>query len=171
MKLKKDNVYVTKYNEIEMLLLDEKVIEHTLNHFEPDTIKKKMKKFKAEFTKKISEKKEEMAFDFVKKILDNNFQNYRTVSKKIEEVTSELQQFVVSYDYEKEFKTFLVLIEQELKDNNYENLLKYCNLKKEISKGLSNKELVSEYELQAIGTIKNSLSEYVRNKYFDEIDC
>ena len=59
-------------------------------------------------------------------------------------------------------------LENILTQKNYKELLKWCSLKKEISKGLANQELDSDYVEKAINIIgKNkSLREKLKEKYF-----
>ena len=168
-KLKDKNIYVTKYNEIEMLLMDEEVIRKTLDNFEPDIVEDKLKKFKAKFFEKVSNQKDKIVFDFIKKVIDESFNNYRIVSEKKEDIKIELSDFIDSLEYEKKYDEFNSIIKKELDNKEYNNLLKYCNLKKEITRGLANKELIPSYEEQAIGAIRNSLSKYIKDKYFCDI--
>ena len=55
-----------------------------------------------------------------------------------------------------------------LTQKNYIELLKWCSLKKEISKGLANQELDSDYVEKAINMISRnkSLREKLKEKYF-----
>ena len=55
-----------------------------------------------------------------------------------------------------------------LTQKNYIELLKCCSLKKEISKGLANQELDSDYVEKAINMISRnkSLREKLKEKYF-----
>ena len=168
-KLRNKKIFVTKFNEIEMLLLDEEIIRKVLDKFTKEKIDEKVNKFEEEFFKLIEEQKEKIVFDFIKKIVDQKINNYKIKSKKVEQINTELITFIKELKCEKEYKIFHRLIEKNLQEKNYNNLLKYCNLKKEVSKGLANKELVSLYEEQAIGAIRNTLSDYIIDKYFNEI--
>ena len=168
-KLRNKKIFVTKFNEIEMLLLDEEIIRKVLDKFTKEKIDEKVNKFEEEFFKLIEEQKEKIVFDFIKKIVDQKINNYKIKSKKVEQINTELITFIKELKCEKEYKIFHRLIEKNLQEKNYNNLLKYCNLKKEVSKGLANKELVSLYEEQAIGAIRTTLSDYIIDKYFNEI--
>ncbi|MCK1158677.1 hypothetical protein [Streptococcus uberis] len=59
-------------------------------------------------------------------------------------------------------------LEKIISDKNYEELLKVCNLKKEISRGLANDLLDKNYEEKAKQRIMNDeeLKCYLREKYF-----
>ncbi len=168
-KLKEKSIYVTKYNEIEMLLIDERIMRNTLDNFEPYIVEEKIKKFKEKFFKIISINKDKITFDFIKQKIDERLNNYKIVSKTKEKIKPELLELIDNLELEKNYNDLNSKIDKELRAKNYNNLLKYCNLKKEITRGLANKELISSYEEQAIGIIRKTLSEYVRNRYFRDI--
>ena len=59
-------------------------------------------------------------------------------------------------------------LENVLTQKNYMELLKWCSLKKEISKGLANKELDNDYVEKSINIINKNkfLREKLKEKYF-----
>ncbi len=168
-KLRKNKIYVTYHNEIEMLLLDENIIKKVLENADKKTMDKKIKKFKSEFIKLLESEKEKMCFDYIKSVLDNRIQNYRINSKKIEDIDIELSKLTKRVDYEKKYEDFKIALEKAIQRKNYDNLLNYCNLKEKVSNVLADKYLVSSFEEQAIGVIRNSLSKYIKDKYFGDI--
>lgn len=62
-------------------------------------------------------------------------------------------------------------LEEIINNKQYSNLLKVCSQKKEISVGLANKHLDSNYESKAISRIKSSvaLRQELREKYFSDL--
>lgn len=60
-----------------------------------------------------------------------------------------------------EYKNYIEILDCKIKERDYEGLLKFCNLKKTISKGLCNR-LSSNFEKQAVGVIRMKLNTYVR---------
>ena len=63
-------------------------------------------------------------------------------------------------------------IDRIIDSKNYRLLLKVCNLKKRISKGLANNYLDSDYEEKIVQKIHTDieLQNYLRKKYFSLLD-
>ena len=164
--LKAENIYVTKYNEIEMLLCDEKIIKEIMKFH--DNADELIKKYKEEFLNIISKEKEKMAFQFIKQKLNAYMQNYRIQSQNIYEVQKEINDISNDINFNDEYKNYIEILDCKIKKRDYEGLLKFCNLKKAISKGLCNR-LSSNFEKQAVGVIRMKLNTYVREKYFENM--
>ena len=93
--------------------------------------------------------------------------------KKLQEYIN----FLYSEDYKNifdlasvddKYSKYMNELENVLAQKNYMKLLKWCSLKKEVSKGLANQELDSDYVEKAINMISRnkSLREKLKEKYF-----
>lgn len=108
-KFKEKRIIVLAFNEIEMFLIEEKIVKAVIEYFE-------------------------------------------ITNEKIEE----------------KFEEYKEKIKKHCVEKNYEEILKWCSLKKEITKELANKELVRDYEKSALIVIskKENLQKELKEKYF-----
>lgn len=168
-----DNVFVLPFNEIEMLLLSEEVIEDVLNiQYEETEVQEKIINFKKEFVQYMSKHIERICHIKGKMLLENFLNEFKieknesaeAMLKIIEEKLKDLNLELLM----EEFKEKLTL---EISNENYSELLTLCPLKNEISKPLANKYLMSDYVEFAKRRIKidKDLSEILRLKYFQSI--
>lgn len=171
---KKDYIYTLKFNEIEMLLLTEEVIVDVLQHrfSDKDELRQRIEDFKKEVLKVISKRIGKISFEKSKKYVDTELSNYRiNESETSDEFEEEIKKWFKHLDIAKKAKEFEEEIKELIRNGNYEKILEICPLKEEISKGVANKLLDSNYEDRALNRIKQneSLSEDIKTKYFDEL--
>lgn len=172
--LKSEKIYVLPFNEIEMFLLEENIVKKVLSGIY-DTVgerENKFNEFKKKFFEKCNEKKEEMILDFLKKEIEEKFE-----AKKIENYYS--LDYIKSFvdEFSNEIKVDELYDEKNneiddfIKDKEYKKLLKVCCLKEEVSKGLTNKYLDSNYCTRAIISIKKDqdLQKLLKEQYFNDI--
>ena len=162
------NIIVLPFNEVEMFLLEEEIIKNVLTYSEKK-ITQKIESFKKKLVEKIENNKEKIVLSKIKKEIDLSFKeknigNFNSLNDLKEDYKNIFDLELVDEKYSKymnELKNFLT-------QKNYKELLKWCSLKKEISKGLANQELDSDYVEKAINIIgKNkSLREKLKEKYF-----
>lgn len=167
-KLKAEKIYVTDYNEIEMLLFDETIIREVIKLYGKEEVDKKISKYKEKFLDIIKKEKEKMAFQFVREKINTHIKNYRIRCKNISQIEEEINTIIKDIDFNKEYNEYLEKLECKLRERNYDELLKFCNLKKAISSGLCN-DLISDFEKQAVGAIRMKLNTYIKEKYFKNI--
>ncbi len=81
---------------------------------------------------------------------------------------SNLQE-ITNFNIEGVYESKILEIKEIIQERDYEKLLLICNLKKEISKGLANKELDNDYIEKAKQQILTnaSLKLTLRNKYLN----
>lgn len=170
--LRNENIYVTKFNEIEMLLIDKKVIEETLAaNFEPNEVKEKIQKFESYFFKISNNQLDRISSQYTKKKIEQKFHNF--IVEKFtgsEDLNSTFETFIESIDFKLVNDTMQSTVRSAIEDKNYESLLGVCNLKEAIVPGMTNKYLDSNYHSKVIFRIKDSvkLNNYIRSKYFKE---
>lgn len=173
--LRNKNIYILPFNEIEMLLITEPVMQAVLaSSFSEEETKQKILEFKGEFLKVISREIN------IERIVINTITNrvnyklgdlFMNRPKKTSELSEEWEKAeddvkeIIKPD---ELRSEIKLLADEAK---YEELLKYCNLKKEIIPGLTNRFLDSEYANRAIVQLSRNmkLCEELKSRYFAEI--
>lgn len=162
------NIIVLPFNEVEMFLLEEEIIKNVLTYSEKK-ITQKIESFKKKLVEKIENNKEKIVLSKIKKEIDLSFKeknigNFNSLNDLKEDYKNIFDLELVDEKYSK----YMNELKNILTQKNYKELLKWCSLKKEISKGLANQELDSDYVEKAINIIgKNkSLREKLKEKYF-----
>lgn len=167
--LKDRGVEILPFNEIEMFLLSDEVLSHTMKIILPLEAQSRIEKFKNQFWNLIVNKKENIVLMNTKIIVDEHIQKQRIEEfgsvSDIEENISKIAECNVQEIYENNLSRISEIIEKR----DYEKLLVVCNLKKEISRGLANQYLDKDYETKAVQQIvtNHALKEDLLNKYFE----
>ncbi|MGE7761009.1 AAA family ATPase [Peribacillus sp. NPDC097895] len=172
-KYKEENIFTLPFNEIEILLFSEEVMESYLKDVLGQiTADEKIQKFKAEFYKSIKRNKEKIIVAKIKKIIDSKLENYRIQNtNSLEELTNEYKNLNTLVNVHEEYTNISSEIDKYLEENRYKELLNLCNLKEEVSKGLANKLLDSNYVEKAVYKISSNktLNKFLKESYFNEI--
>lgn len=162
------NIIVLPFNEVEMFLLEEEIIKNVLTYSE-EKITQKIESFKNKLVEKIENNKEKIVLSKIKKEIDLGFKeknigNFNSLNDLKEDYKNIFDLELVDKKYSK----YMDELKNILAQKNYMELLKWCSLKKEISKGLANQELDSDYVEKAINMISRnkSLREKLKRKYF-----
>lgn len=165
---KSQNIIVLPFNEVEMFLLEEEIIKNVLTYPE-EKITQKIESFKNKLVEKIENNKEKIVLSKIKKEIDlsfkeKNIENFSSLNDLKEDYKNIFDLASVDDKYSK----YMNELEKVLAQKNYMKLLKWCSLKKEVSKGLANQELDSDYVEKAINIISRdkSLREKLKEKYF-----
>lgn len=166
--LQEKKVKVLPFNEIEMFLVSDEVLYHTMKTVYPLDFQDKIDKFKEEFFKTVEKQKNRIALynatlnvnEFIAK---EKIQESDSVSD-IEENLKVISQYNVREVYDGKMTQISKIVEEK----NYADLLIVCNLKKEITKGLANKYLDNNYEIKAVQQIQvnEELRSLIIEKYF-----
>lgn len=165
---KNNNIFVLPFNEIEMFILEEKIIEETVSKTYPLDYQNKINAFKDEFWKYVNIEKKRIALSYVKAKIEEYLENHKIRStKKLEDMKKDLTN-ITNLDLDKLFNTKMNEIDKIIKNKNYEELLKICNLKKEITKSIATNCLDKDYEEKAKQRIAvdKELQLYLRDEYF-----
>lgn len=165
---KGQNIIVLPFNEVEMFLLEEEIIKTVLTYSE-EKITQKIESFKNKLVEKIKDNRKKIVLSKIKKEIDlsfkeKNIENFNSLNDLKEDYKNIFDLELVDKKYSK----YMNELENILAQKNYMELLKWCSLKKEISKGLANQELDNDYVEKAINTISRnkSLREKLKRKYF-----
>ncbi|WP_437831584.1 DUF4435 domain-containing protein [Niallia taxi] len=172
-KYKRENIFTLSFNEIEMLLFSEEVMESYLTSvLGKTTADEKINKFKEEFHKVIEKNKEKIIMAKLKKIIDSKLENYRIQNTtSLEGLTNEYNKVNQLVNVQEEYTNFSSEIDKHIVESNYKELLNICNLKETVSKGLANKLLDSNYVDKAIYKISftTELNMFLKEKYFKDL--
>lgn len=173
-KYKKYKVFTLAFNEIEMLLLDENIINSVLKPFKKEEeINSIIDDFKNTFVDEAKQNEERIILQSTKIQVDriistSLIQKYRTIEEIDLEVKNNSSKINVNniYNHEK------VKLEKILRDKDYLGLLKMCNLKKQIVRGCASNIIMKNYEDRAVERIgiDTNLSELLRKLYFNNME-
>lgn len=167
-KFENERVKFLEFNEIEMLFFEEHVMIEVMRNIYSVEYEEKIKIFKLKLHDIIRNKSEKIALAYVKKRVENYLMNEKIQDySNLEQITDGLKgisNYDISTQYEEKKKQIKTIID----DNAYPELLKVCNLKTEISKGLANRYLDNNYIEKAKQKILTDieLREYLVKKYF-----
>ena len=158
-KLKSKNVFVLPYNEIEMLLFDEKIIIDTLSSmFGKEKAKTKFKDFQQLFFTKITYNKNTIIYDIIKAQTDYKLQNWFIDSKKdskIDDITNTIKKIPEKFNIQATADEISEQIDRDIEEYNYSGLLQICNLKDDII-DIGSKKLNPDYVDSALYKIAHS---------------
>lgn len=170
---RKHNVYTLPFNEIEMFLLTDEVMQSVLqDSMGIEEVRQKVVRFKEKFFKEVENHSEKIALARIKKIIDTKLSNYRIQNtKSLDALKSEYETINILVDIEKEYKKVMRLISECLENRDYLTLLKICSLKKQISNGLANDLLDHNYISKAMYRIqsKPELNQRLKERYFPDL--
>lgn len=169
---KEEQIEVLPFNEIEMLFFEEHIMETFMKNVHAVEYNSKINNFKSEFFKEVAENTEKIALSHIKKYVENYL-----LTEKIKEYTAfkdiqnQLENFF-DFNIQDIYKQKLNQIKQIVQDKQYFELLKVCNLKRQITKGLANNLLDSKYidKVKEKIIVDKDLQAYIRNTYFSNLE-
>lgn len=185
--LEKDNIYVLHHNEIEMFLLNEDILNHTMYEIFKGESLEKISKFKKQFFETLSESRVILINRKIKSEIDSYFENERIESdRNINKLKSSIINLINKpFNYEgtdiltdEYLENYINDLHQKcsqeiskiIEEKNYDKALQICNLKEKVSKGLANFYLDSKYLDKAIIHLNNpEIREALIKKYFPKI--
>lgn len=159
--LKSDNIDTLKLNEIEMLLIDEKLVKEVLKQKNsedtPIEIQRKFDEFKTSLISLILERKSKIINSFIKKRFDTYSSNKKIVNiKDIDLIKKEISNFVVDFNFDDHIKYISDKLASIESSNNYDECLDICNLKEEVLKGLCNRFIDNDYAQRSLEKIRKN---------------
>ena len=164
-------ITVLPFNEIEMFLLSDLVMEYTMRAVRPIDAEIKISAFKEKFWKKAFENKEKIILTATKNSVDEYIQKEKVQKyDSLESIKGGISH-IAEYDVESVYDDFSKKTNKVIDENDYDELLRICNLKYEISRGIANSYLDNDYEDKAIQQIMvtKELQEKLLEKYFGTV--
>lgn len=162
------NIYVLPFNEIEMFIIDDIILEDTMQYIYPVDYQDRINKFKAKFWERVIEKKEKIALNYVRQIINEHIETQKIANgNSLDTITTSLKQ-LSNLDVKCIYQNKIEELEELINNRNYKGILKVCNLKKEITRDIAVNELDKDYEEKVKQQIMTNemLQEKLKSKYF-----
>ena len=172
-KYKKKSIFVLPFNEIEMLLVDEEIVDSVLSDDEEDK-KQKINKLRDTVIGLCITNKDKIIRIALKKKLDEFMEG--NLIKNSQPAEDEAQTFLENlskeFDVTSKLGNITKIVEDSISSSDFSKILKICNLKNEIIASKEIKELVSNLKENALSSIamNNDLQITLRHKYFEELE-
>lgn len=171
-KYKEKQIEVLQFNEIEMLFFEEHIMETFMKNVHAVEYNSKINNFKSKFFKEVKVNAEKIALEYIKKYVENYLLTEKIKKyDEIKDIQNQLNNFF-DFDIQDIYEQKLKQIKQIVKDEQYIDLLKVCNLKGQISGGLANSSLVGGYidKVKEKIIVDKDLQAYIRNTYFSNLE-
>lgn len=181
-KLRSKNIIVLPTNEIEMLMLHQKILEYYLQpHHENKEVKHKIEEFKEAFKNKLLERRDTIIANYVRSKCNKIFENRRIENfKSISEIENSKNKIFEEMDVKKFWEEQEVELKKIISKNNYRGMLRVCSLKNEIIRtpqvgGIIDREY-EKYPMKCLNVIKrnkelqNIIREYIGVPFDDDLN-
>lgn len=170
---KKKNIFVLPFNEIEMLLVDEEIVNSVLSDDEVDK-KQKINKLRDTIIGLCTTNKDKIIRIALKKKLDEFMEGHliETREPTEDEARTFLENLSEKFDITVTLENITEIVEDSIASSDFSKILKICNLKNEIIASKEIKEIVSNLKENALSSIamNNDLQITLRHKYFEELE-
>jgi len=170
---KKKNIFVLPFNEIEMLLVDEEIVNSVLSDDEEDK-KQKINKLRDTVIGLCTTNKDKIIRIALKKKLDEFMEGHliETREPTEDEARTFLENLSEKFDITVTLENITKIVEDSIASSDFSRILKICNLKNEIIGSKEIKEIVSNLKENALSSIamNNDLQITLRHKYFEELE-
>lgn len=168
---KQEKIEVLPFNEIEMLFFEEHIMESFMKNVHAEKYNSIINDFKSKFFNEVEENKKRIALAYIKKYVENYLLKEKIKEyAEIKDIQNQLDNFL-NFDIQELYSQKLNQINQIVKDEQYFELLKVCNLKGQITGGLANRTLVGGYidKVKEKIIVDKDLQVYIRNTYFSNL--
>ncbi len=171
---KKKNIFVLPFNEIEMFLIDEEIVNYVLSDDEEDK-KQKIKKLRDTVISLCITNKDKIISIALKKKLDEFMEGnlIETREPTEDEARTFLENLSEKFDITVTLENITKIVEDSIASSDFSKILKICNLKNEIIGSKEIKEIVSNLKEKSLSSIAldNDLQKKLRHKYFEELEA
>ena len=171
---KKKNIFVLPFNEIEMFLIDEEIVNYVLSDDEEDK-KQKIKKLRDTVIGLCITNKDKIIRIALKKKLDEFMEGnlIETREPTEDEARTFLENLSEKFDITVTLENITKMVEDSIASSDFSTILKICNLKNEIIGSKEIKEIVSNLKEKSLSSIAldNDLQKQLRYKYFEELEA
>ena len=169
---KKKNIFVLPFNEIEMFLIDEEIVNYVL--YDDEDKKQKIKKLRDTVISLCITNKDKIISIALKKKLDEFMEGnlIETREPTEDEARTFLENLSEKFDITVTLENITKIVEDSMASSDFSTILKICNLKNEIIDSKEIKEIVSNLKEKALSSIAldNDLQKKLRHKYFEELE-
>lgn len=172
----KEGIYTLPFNEIEMLYFDETLMKQYLEDlfYPEEEVKCRIDKFKRSFFDAITQRKQYIKESKAKKILDTYLSNQRveiSKGKTSDQMVEQIIDGIHNLSLSSKIEDFSSDLDQVIESEDYSKLLVLSPLKKEISKGKA-VILDSDYIDKMSNKFKRNpfYTNYLKEKYFSKLN-
>ena len=165
---KKKRVFPLSINEVENILVDESLLSYAVKTFAAQ--ENSLAEYYCKFWKKVSEKKETLAINFVKEYIHCSLkESYLKEKSDINKLQAEYNALVSKCEILKLYDNKLIDIDDWINSEDYESAMKFFNLKNCLIYDLTG-VIVNKYPERMITKIKEEekLRNILINKYFND---
>lgn len=171
---KKKNIFVLPFNEIEMFLIDEEIVNYVLSDDEEDK-KQKINKLRDTVIGLCTTNKDKIIRIALKKKLDEFMEGHliETREPTEDEARTFLENLSEKFDITVTLENITKIVEDSIASSDFSTILKICNLKNKIISSKEIKEIVSNLKEKSLSSIAldNDLQIKLRHKYFEELEA
>lgn len=171
---KKKNIFVLPFNEIEMFLIDEEIVNYVLSDDEEDK-KQKINKLRDTVIGLCTTNKDKIIRIALKKKLDEFMEGHliETREPTEDEARTFLENLSEKFDITVTLENITKIVEDSIASSDFSTILKICNLKNKIIGSKEIKEIVSNLKEKSLSSIAldNDLQIKLRHKYFEELEA
>lgn len=164
-KYRENNILVLDFNEVEMFLLCDDIMEDYMFNVYHEDATLRIDTFKKEFWKSFSNNREQQVLSHLKSDLDYFLENQKISKFKSKNDITESLEEISKYNVSEKYDLIMQKYNTVLENRKYEELLKHCSLKGQISKHLANTHLDHGYIDKSI--IRIRYTEQLRFKLID----
>ena len=170
----KDKIFTLPFNEIEMALLCDELLESIVSLYADEIgTKEKIVDFKNKAFDLLKSNKDKIVSQNVKYYIEEQITTFRIGdAKDMETITEGFYKWFDEFKEKDLFKFFEDKINSIIDSKDYNEFLKISSLKSQLSKGLANKELDSNYLVKAIQRVSKDadLRKLLIERYFKEFN-
>lgn len=170
----KDKIFTLPFNEIEMALLCDELLESIVSLYKDEIgIKDKIVDFKNKAFDLLKSNKDKIISQNVKYYIEEQITTFRIKdAKDMETITEGFYKWFDEFKEKDLFKLYEDKINSIIDSKDYNEFLKISSLKSQLSKGLANKELDSNYLVKAIQRVSKdaNLRKLLIERYFKEFN-
>lgn len=167
--LKEQNIRCLPWNEIEMLLVDKKVVQ-TVVQLTGKNQQSTINNFKKKLFEKVAKNKSKIILNISKNLIDSEIRNQFIDSKRLsdtDDLLSVVNALPNQINATQIIKRCTKDLEEKLSNDDYDGILTMCTLKGEVTRGLANKFIQADYVSLAIGQI--ALNEDLKKYLIDKV--
>lgn len=172
--LAEKNIIVLPYNEIENALCELNILKAFVFH--TAGTEERIFRFKDEFFKEIRKERDKIAIRYANNRINNFLKhNLFKENKSIEDLKKEVEEVISASKIEAFYQEMQDRILSDLNSENYEDLLKYVDVKRLLTRELANKHIVNNFEERFITLLdinpqfKSVIDEEVVKVYFEDL--
>lgn len=168
-KWRQQKIYTIPINEVENILCDDKLLQTAAETFCSDA--NALEQFHNSFFLLLESEKEHLAANYVNEYLNNLFkENLLHEKQNIDSLISECQELLSQTQIQELYNSTLTRITDFITNRNYDDALRFVNLKGRLTKDLAKRFIVDKYENRILDLIKKdaSLQQHIRNTYFQD---